>query len=53
MSQTTPAERIAMMWPLAEAAWRLAGRYPPTYSRQDIPARLLRPGDPRSDADDP
>ena len=44
---TTAAERIAMMWPLAEAAWKLAGRALPTYDRQHIPARLFRPGTPR------
>ena len=49
---TTAAERIAMMWPLAEAAWKLAGRAMPTYDRQHIPARLFRPGTPRpADAD--
>ena len=49
---TTPAERIAMMWPLAEEAWRLAGRPLPTYDRANIPARLYRPGEPRPDGDD-
>jgi len=41
---TTPAERIAMMWTLAEAAWRLAGRPWPPYDRRSMPARLFRPG---------
>ena len=49
---TTAAERIAMMWPLAEAAWKLAGRAMPTYDRQHIPARLFRPGTPRPADDD-
>ena len=49
---TTPAERIAMMWQLAEAAWRLAGRPLPTYDRLHIPARVFRPGTrPPSDDD--
>lgn len=52
LSQTTPAERIAMMWPLAETAWRMAGRCWPTYDRSSMPARLLRPGEPRVDDDD-
>lgn len=41
---TTPAERIAMMWFLAETAWKLAGRPWPRYERWSIPARLFRPG---------
>ena len=49
---TTPAERIAMMWPLAEAAWRLAGRPLPTYERRNIPSRLFRPGTRPPDDDD-
>ena len=43
---TTAAERIAMMWPLAETAWKLAGRLLPTYDRRNIPARVFRPGEP-------
>jgi hypothetical protein len=49
---TTPAERIAMMWPLAVEAWRIAGRSIPTYSRSEISGRLFRPGDPRADEED-
>ena len=41
---TTAAQRIAMMWPLAEAAWRLAGIPIPTYDRTNLPGRLWRPG---------
>jgi hypothetical protein len=41
---TTPAERVAMMRTLAEAAWRLAGRELPRYDRSQIPAVLYRPG---------
>ena len=37
---TTAAERIAMMWPLAETAWKLAGRPLPTYDRRNMPARV-------------
>lgn len=44
---TTPAQRVAMMWPLAEAAWSVAGRVIPRYPRQDTPARLFPPGAPR------
>jgi hypothetical protein len=49
---TTPAERIAMMWELAESAWKLAGRPWPTYERRNIPARLFRPGTPPPADDD-
>ena len=49
---TTPAERIAMMWVLAESAWRLAGRPWPTYDRGNMPARLFRPGTRPPDDDD-
>jgi hypothetical protein len=48
---TTAAERIAMMWPLAEEAWKIAGRPWPVYDRQSIPARLFRPGDTPADDD--
>jgi len=49
---TTPVERIAMMWFLAEAAWKVAGRPVPRYERRSIPARLFRPGTPPPDDDD-
>ncbi len=49
---TTPVERIAMMWFLAEAAWKVAGRPWPCYERRSIPARLFRPGTPPPDDDD-
>ena len=49
---TTPVERLAMVWRLAETAWKLAGRPLPTYDRQHIPARLFRPGTPRPADDD-
>jgi hypothetical protein len=50
---TTPAERIAMMRELAEAAWRAAGRPWPTYDRGNIPARFFGPGSAPPDDDDP
>jgi hypothetical protein len=50
---TTPAERIAMMWPLAEAAWRLAGRALPSYDRANLPGQLWRPGERPLHDDDP
>ncbi|MGA7744308.1 MAG: hypothetical protein WBV96_17965 [Polyangia bacterium] len=47
--ETTPAQRIAMMWPLAVEAWRLAGRPLPTYSRADLPSRVFRDAPPDDD----
>jgi hypothetical protein len=49
---TTPVERVAMMWTLAQAAWRLAGLPLPTYDRRGLPGRLFRAGMPRTDDDD-
>jgi len=49
---TTASERIAMMRPLAESAWKVAGRSLPTYDRRSIPARLFPPGAPPLDDDD-
>jgi hypothetical protein len=44
-STTTPAERLAMMWELVEQTWSLAGRSIPGYSRREMVARVVRPGD--------
>jgi hypothetical protein len=41
---TTPAERLAMMWPLTRRAWALSGRAVPDYSRTEAPGRLSRIG---------
>ncbi len=49
---TTPVERIAMMWFLAETAWKMAGRPWPRYERRSIPTRLFRPGTRPPDDDD-
>jgi hypothetical protein len=49
---TTAAERIGMMWPLAQEAWRLAGRLIPAYDRSHTPSRVFRPGEPRPDDTD-
>jgi hypothetical protein len=50
---TTPAERIAMMWPLAQEAWHLAGRPIPTYDRAHTPSRAFRGGELRPDDTEP
>jgi len=39
---TTPAERLAMVWPLTVLSWRLAGREIPLYRRADAPGRIER-----------
>ena len=39
---TTPEERLAMMWPLAVDAWTSAGRSLPAYTRDRMPARIVR-----------
>lgn len=41
-AQTSATERIAMMWPLALEAWRMAGLPIPNYERRDAPTRLVR-----------
>jgi hypothetical protein len=38
---TTAAERLAMMWPLALEAYRLAGLPIPTYDRASTPTRRV------------
>ena len=40
--ETTPAQRLAMMWPLAVEAWALAGRTLPTYGRHELPLSTRR-----------
>jgi hypothetical protein len=49
---TTPVERIAMMWTLAQTAWKVAGLPLPTYDRRNLPGRLFRAGTPRPHDDD-
>ena len=39
---TTPEQRLAMMWELALQAWQLTGHQLPTYSRSEIPGKLVR-----------
>ena len=42
---TTAGERLAMVWPLAVQAWRLAGREIPDYERSEAPGRVIRRGE--------
>ncbi len=41
-SSNTVEERLGMMWPLAVRAWRLSGRELPSYTRAEMPGRVLR-----------
>ncbi len=42
---TTPEQRIGMMWELAVQAWTLAGLPIPDYDRAHTPVRMLRRGE--------
>lgn len=46
---TTAAERIGMMWRLAQDAWALSGRPIPDYSREEMPITKRRLHDPPGD----
>lgn len=39
---TTPEQRLAMMWELALGAWSLTGQPFPTYTRAEMPCRIIR-----------
>jgi len=41
-ASTTPAQRVAMMWPLALEAWTLTGQALPTYDRGSTPVCVAR-----------
>jgi hypothetical protein len=45
--ETTAAQRLAMMWPLAVEAWAVAGKTLPTYGRHELPLRTRRGTTPR------
>lgn len=40
-AETTPEERLEMMWPLAVEAWTLAGIPLPIYARHEAPVRCV------------
>lgn len=46
---TTAAERIGMMWRLAQDAWAMTGRPMPDYSREEMPITKRRLHDPPAD----
>jgi hypothetical protein len=39
---TTVGQRIAMIWMLRDRMWELTGRPIPTYSRSEMPVRIIR-----------
>lgn len=41
LDSTTPEERIEILRELTERAWRLSGRAFPSYSRHEIPVRVI------------
>lgn len=44
LDDTTPEQRVGMMWELAVQAWALAGLPMPDYDRAHMPVRVLRRG---------
>lgn len=40
--QTTPEERLAMMWPLARDTWAMMGGDLPACPRNEMPVRVVR-----------
>ena len=40
-AETTPEQRLEMMWPLAVEAWTLTGAALPNYTRRDTPVRAV------------
>jgi hypothetical protein len=39
---TTAEQRVAMMWELTAGAWALTGRPVPSYTRAEMPGRVIR-----------
>jgi hypothetical protein len=52
-SSTTAAERIGMMWRLAQDAWAMTGRPIPDYPREKTPITKRRLHDPPADGPEP
>jgi hypothetical protein len=42
LDRSSVNERIAAMWPLARAAWSVAGKGIPDYARCDAPGAVIR-----------
>lgn len=45
LSALTPSERIALVWRLTQDAWAFKAEPMPTYSRHDIPGKVIRSGE--------
>ena len=39
---STPGERLAMVWALTVDAWAMSGKPFPTYTRAEMPCRMIR-----------
>lgn len=39
---TTPEQRIEMVWELSARMWELTGRPVPSYTRAEMPGRVIR-----------
>ena len=39
---TTPGQRLEMVWTLRDRMWELTGRPIPTYSRSEMPIKIIR-----------
>lgn len=39
---TTPGQRLEMVWTLRDRMWELTGQPIPTYSRSEIPIKIIR-----------
>lgn len=46
-ARMSPEAGLAVMWELALSTWTLTGRSLPTYTRADMPGRVLVNGEPR------
>lgn len=42
LAGSTPAQRVAMVWRLTQDAWASSGRPSPSYSRSEMPGKLIR-----------
>jgi hypothetical protein len=42
-AQTTPEQRVEMVWLLSTRMWELTGHPVPTYTRATMPVRVIRP----------
>jgi len=50
---TSAAERLGMMWRLAQDAWAVAGRAIPDYPREEMPITKRRLHEPPADGPEP